>query len=383
MKFRIVIIGFLTMLTLIIAEPGFANPIIKADAAILMDVKTGQVLWEKKMHKRLAPASTTKILTAIIAIERGQLEADVTVSPRAAATRGSSMYLYPGQTLALRELLEGLMLRSGNDAAVAIAEHIAGSTEEFARIMNEKAAAIGARDSHFINPNGLSAIGHYSSAHDLAVIARYALTNPVFADIVRTRETNIDWLDRRGKEQEKAIRNTNKLLWMFADADGVKTGTTSEAGPCLVASATRDGQKLISVVLHDHERWSDSMRLLQYGFQNFDLVEYGLEGQTLASLPVPNGLFPEVSVILSGTAAIVVKAEDAAATTVEVDLPEIIKAPVFQGQKVGEVIFYTHDKAVKIVDIVADREIEERTVSRIIMNQLTQFYRRLSNWGVL
>jgi D-alanyl-D-alanine carboxypeptidase (penicillin-binding protein 5/6) len=335
------------------------------------------------MHKRLAPASTTKILTAIIAIERGQLEADVKVSPRAAATRGSSMYLYPGQTLALRELLEGLMLRSGNDAAVAIAEHIAGSTEEFARMMNEKAVAIGARDSNFVNPNGLSAIGHHSSAHDLAVIARYALINPVFAGIVRTRETNIDWLDRRGKEQEKSIRNTNKLLWMFADADGVKTGTTNEAGPCLVASATRDGQKLISVVLHDHERWSDSMRLLQYGFQNFDLVEYGFAGQTLAALPVPNGLSPAVSVSLAGTAAIVVKAEDAAVTTVEVDLPEILKAPVFQGQKVGEVIFYTHDKAVKIVDIVADREVEERTVSRIIMNQLTQLYRRLSNWGVL
>lgn len=383
MKFRTVFICCLTMLIMIIADPGFANPNVKADAAILMDVKTGQVLWEKKMHNRLAPASTTKILTAIIAIERGQLEADVKVSPRAAATRGSSMYLYPGQTLALRELLEGLMLRSGNDAAVAIAEHIAGSTEEFARLMNEKAAAIGAKDSHFVNPNGLSAVGHYSSAHDLAVIARYALTNPVFANIVRTRETNIDWLDRRGKEQEKAIRNTNRLLWMFADADGVKTGTTNEAGPCLVASATRDGQKLISVVLHDHERWSDSMRLLQYGFQNFDLVEYGLEGQTLASLPVPNGLSPAVSVSLSGTAAIVVKAEDAAVTTVEVDLPEIIKAPVFQGQKVGEVIFYTHDKAVKIVDIVADREVEERTVSRIIINQLTQLYRRLSNWGVL
>jgi D-alanyl-D-alanine carboxypeptidase (penicillin-binding protein 5/6) len=335
------------------------------------------------MHKRLAPASTTKILTAIIAIERGRLEADVKITPRAAATRGSSMYLYSGQTLSLHELLEGLMLRSGNDAAVAIAEHISGSTEEFARIMNEKATAIGARDSHFVNPNGLSAIGHYSSAHDLAVIARYALTNPVFASIVRTRETNIDWLDRRGKEQEKAIRNTNKLLWMFADADGVKTGTTNEAGPCLVASATRDGQKLISVVLHDHERWSDSMRLLQYGFQNFDLIEYGAEGQILASLPVPNGLFPEVNVRLSDTAAIVVKAEDAAVTSVEVDLPEIIKAPVFQGQKVGEVIFYTHDKAVKIVDIVADREVDERTVSRVIMNQLTQLYKRLSSWGVL
>lgn len=384
MKFCATLLAcFLTIFFSTALPPVQASPTIKADSAILMDAKTGQVLWEKKMHKRLAPASTTKILTAIIAIEQGRLEADVKVSPKAAATRGSSMYLYPGQTLALRELLEGLMLRSGNDAAVAIAEHIAGSTEEFARMMNHKALQIGALDSQFVNPNGLSATGHYSSAHDLAAIARYALTNPVFAEIVRTRETSIDWLDRRGKEQEKTIRNTNKLLWMFADADGIKTGTTNEAGPCLVSSATRDGQKLITVVLHDHERWSDSMRLLQYGFQNFDLVEYAEDGQVLASLPVLNGLFPEVSARLAGTAAVAVRTDDVAVTTVEVDLPERVRAPIFKGQKLGEVIFYTREKAIKIVDIVADREVEEKTVSRLLLNQLTNLFRRLSNWGVL
>ena len=384
MTLRTIIPGCLLLLSCFLSPlPAFANPVIKADAAILMDAKTGQVLWEKKMHHRLAPASTTKILTAIIAIERGDLNADVTVSPQAAATRGSSMYLYPGQTLALRELLEGLMLRSGNDAAVAIAEHIAGSVGEFARLMNEKAVAIGARDSHFVNPHGLSAVNHYSSAHDLAVLAQYALKNPIFAAVVRTKETSIDWHDRKGKEQEKLIRNTNKLLWMFADADGIKTGTTNQAGPCLVASATRDGQKLISVVLHDHERWSDSMRLLQYGFQHFSFIEYGAEGQILGSLPVSDGMQAEVSIKLATPAAVTVKTADAAATTVEVSLPKTIKAPVFQGQKIGEVIFYTHDKAIKIVDIVADREVEEKTVSRLVINQLTTLYRRLSGWGIL
>lgn len=384
MTLRTIIPGCLLLLSFFLSPlPAFANPVIKADAAILMDAKTGQVLWEKKMHHRLAPASTTKILTAIIAIEHGDLNADVTVSPQAAATRGSSMYLYPGQTLALRELLEGLMLRSGNDAAVAIAEHIAGSVGEFARLMNEKAVAIGARDSHFVNPHGLSAVNHYSSAHDLAVLARYALKNPIFAAVVRTKETSIDWHDRKGKEQEKLIRNTNKLLWMFADADGIKTGTTNQAGPCLVASATRDGQKLISVVLHDHERWSDSMRLLQYGFQHFSFIEYGAEGQILGSLPVSDGMQAEVSIKLAAPAAVTVKTADAAATTVEVSLPKTIKAPVFQGQKIGEVIFYTQDKAIKIVDIVADREVEEKTVSRLIINQLTTLYRRLSGWGIL
>lgn len=384
MKFRTIVIAclvaFLFCTSLGQTSP---KPTIKANSAILLDFKTGQVLWEKQMHKRYAPASTTKILTAIIAIERGNLDAKVTVSAKAAATRGSSMYLFPGQIIALRELLEGLMLRSGNDAAVAIAEHIAGSTDEFIRLMNDKAAAIGARDSQFVNPNGLSASGHYSSAYDLAVIARYALNNPVFADIVKLRETSVDWQDRRGKEQEKIIRNTNKLLWMFADADGIKTGTTNEAGPCLVASATRDGQKLISVVLHDHERWSDSMRLLQYGFQAFDLIDYAAEGDIVATLPVENGLMSEVSARVAAPAAIAVLTEDVPETTVEVDLQEKIKAPIFKGQKIGEITFYTREKAVKIVDIVADREVEEKTVSRLLLNQLTRLYRFLSGWGVI
>lgn len=380
---RVSLIILLAIVSLSAAPVVQANPGIQANSAILLDAKTGQVLWDKNMHKRCAPASTTKVLTAIIAIERANLDEKITVSPRAAATRGSSMYLFPGQVLALRELLEGLLLRSGNDAAVAIAEHVAGTATEFAQLMNEKALVLGARDSHFVNPNGLSAPNHYSSAYDLAVIARYALQNPVFASIVRLRETNIDWVDRRGKEQEKVIRNTNKLLWMFADADGIKTGTTSEAGPCLIASATRGGQKLISVVLHDHERWSDSMRLLQYGFQHYDTLEYAAQGDVLVSLPVLNGLQPEVSVKVADAAAVTVRAEELADTTVEVDLPETIKAPVFQGQKIGEITFYTREKAIKVVDIIADSNVEEKTVSRLLLSQLTSLYRLLSGWGML
>lgn len=358
-------------------------PAIPAKAAILLDVKTGQILYSKNMNARLAPASTTKILTAIIAIESGKLDDIVKVSARAAGTAGSSMHLYAGQIITLRELVTGLLLRSGNDAAVAIAEHLAGSSEEFVNIMNQKAQLIGAYNSQFKNPNGLSAQGHYSTAFDLASLARYALSNPTFAAIVNTKETTIEWLDRRGHGTDKPLRNTNKLLWMLSDADGVKTGTTNEAGPCLVSSATRGNQKLIAVVLHDHARWQSSLKLLQYGFDEYDLYEYANAGHLLCTVPVEEGTATLTDAIVAAPAAILVPTADYSYITVEVDLPEKIKAPLYRGQKIGEIVFFVKDKAVKTVDIVTDQDIEERTPTRIFFNKLTYIFRCLSGWGFI
>ena len=362
---------------------GAAPPTLSAQAAVLMDAKTGQVLYDRNMNKKLAPASTTKIMTAIIAIESGRLDETTRVSIHAASTPGSSLNLYPGQNITLRELLTGLLLRSGNDAAVAIAEHLAGSVDAFVAIMNQKAGSIGALHTHFRNPHGLSAPNHVSTAFDLAWITRYALNNPTFAEIVGTKETNIEWLDRKGKSHDRNLRNTNKLLWMLEDADGVKTGTTNAAGPCLVSSATRSNQKLIAVVLHDHSRWFDSMMLLKHGFDTYDLYEYAEQGAVFASLPVENGITGMVDALVAAPAALVVNAADYSAVTVEVDLPEKIKAPVYQGQKIGEIIFYVQDKAVKTVDLVAGNAVEERTVSKVLLRHWLDTVRRLSNWGLL
>lgn len=360
-----------------------APPTIKANSAILIDAKTGQILFDKKSATRYAPASTTKILTAILAIESGRLDDVVTVSARAAGTGGSSMYLYAGQHITLRELVTGLMLRSGNDAAVAIAEHLAGSTDEFVNLMNKKAQLLGAYNSNFRNPNGLSAAGHYSTAFDLAWMARYALTNPIFAELVNTKETDIEWLDRKGHSQDKHLRNTNKLLWMFEDADGVKTGTTGEAGPCLVSSATRGNQRLIAVVLHDHSRWYDSMLLLKYGFDNFDLYEYAEEGAVLSALPVENATIDVIDAIVASPAALVVSAEDYKHVTVELDLPEKIKAPVYRGQKVGEIVFFVREKAVKTIDVIAGQEAIEKTPTHVFFYHLLNTFRWLAGWGML
>ena len=360
-----------------------AIPSIQAKAAILMDAKTGEVLYEKNMDARNAPASTTKIMTAILSVESERLDEPVKVSMRAASTRGSSMHLYAGQTLTLRELMTGLMLRSGNDAAVAIAEHLAGTEEAFVAQMNHKATQLGAIHTHFCNPHGLSAPGHYSSARDLAILARYALTLPEFAATVNTKETQIEWQDRRGREKDVNLRNTNKLLWMLDDADGIKTGTTSEAGPCLVSSATRGNQRLIAVVLNDSSRWYDSMQLLTYGFDNYDLYEYANQGDTLATIPVEEGLNQEVDALVDSQASLTIKAEDYDKVTVELDIPEKIKAPVYRDQKIGEIIFFVGDKAVKTVDIVASKDVYERTLAHTMLNHFIYMFRYFSGWGLL
>lgn len=360
-----------------------APPENKARAAILMDARTGEILYEKNSHERNAPASTTKIMTAILALESGRLEEPVRVSLRAAATRGSSMHLFASQTLSLRELITGLLMRSGNDAAVAIAEHLAGSAEAFVAQMNLRARDLGATNTHFRNPHGLSAPGHYSSAYDLALLARYALANPAFAAIVSSKEISIEWLDRRGREKDVNLRNTNKLLWMLEEADGVKTGTTGEAGPCLVSSATRGNHKLIAVVLHDHARWYDSMQLLKYGFDNYDLFDYCDQGAFIATIPVEGGLAADIDAVAATPAALTVPTADYARVTTEVNLPKTIKAPVYQGQKIGEIVFFVGDKAVKTVDVVAAREVSERTVMKTFLHGLVRTFRLLAGWGVL
>jgi D-alanyl-D-alanine carboxypeptidase (penicillin-binding protein 5/6) len=380
------LISLLSLLVVTCSSPAIAlanPPQLQAEAAILLDAKTGQILYEKNIHQRRAPASTTKVLTALLAIESGRLDEITTVSIHAASTPGSTLHLYAGQQISLRELLTGLLLRSGNDAAVAIAEHLAGSVNAFADLMNQKAYLIGARESHFVNPHGLSRPNHYTTAYDLAIITRYALQNSTFAELVSTKETQIEWLDRQGHEQDRFLRNTNKLLWMFEEADGVKTGTTGLAGPCLVSSATRDNQKLIAVVLHDPSRWFDSMKLLKYGFDTFDLIDYAAVNDVVANVAVDNGLTDRLDALASSPASLVVTATDGTAVTVECNVPETIKAPIYRGQKIGEIVFFVHDQAVKTVDVVAAQDVSEKTVEHLLFEQLLRTYRLFSRWGTM
>lgn len=255
---------------------------ISADAAVLMDVATGDLLFAKQANKRRPPASTTKIMTAILGFEFGRSDEVVTVSQKAAAVGEATLHLDPSEKINLYELITGALIRSGNDACVAIAEHIAGSEEQFVQLMNQKAYVLGAQNTHFENTNGLPQKEHYSTAYDLALMARYGLQIPQFAAVTRQKETKIHFLE---PDVYMDLRNTNKLLWNYPYADGVKTGTTTAAGKCLVASATKKGRQLLVVVLNAPDRFGDAKKLLEWGFERTETIRLVKAGQTIADFP--------------------------------------------------------------------------------------------------
>jgi serine-type D-Ala-D-Ala carboxypeptidase (penicillin-binding protein 5/6) len=254
-----------------------------AQAAALIDVESGRLLYSSRGNERMRIASLTKIMTAIVAIEHGRLSDTVKVSKRAAGKEGSSIYLRVGEEMSLSHLLYGLMLRSGNDAATAIAEHVGGSEEGFVHLMNEKAEWMGLTHTHFMNPHGLDHDKHYSSANDLAKMTAYALRNATFRDIVKTR---VKTVPNPNDEWDYKWSNKNKMLSLYEGADGVKTGYTKLAKRCLVSSATRDGQQLAAVTINDGDDWADHRRLLDWGFAHYPLEIVAHEGQPIAGYPL-------------------------------------------------------------------------------------------------
>lgn len=265
--FKRILVGI--FISIVWISSAFADaPQIEAEAAVVMAVTGRQVLFAKQADAIMYPASTTKITTLITALEKGDLGSTVVVSSQAAACDGSSLELRGGDKLTLQEALYGMMLVSGNDAAEAVAENVAGSIPAFVKMMNDKAEKIGAARTNFSNPHGLpDPFNHYTTAYDLALITAYGMQNTTFSRIVSTRDYDVHFLNRPSAH----VRNTNKLLSTFTGANGVKTGYTEAAGDCLVAAANRKGVELIAVVLNSDERWEDAARLLNYGFQQLGL----------------------------------------------------------------------------------------------------------------
>ncbi|SDN88779.1 D-alanyl-D-alanine carboxypeptidase [Paenibacillus sp. yr247] len=262
------------------APPGIHT---NAVGASLIDVESGRILYSEKGDTPMRIASLTKIMTAIVAIEQGNLNDKVKVSKNAFGKEGSSIYLKLGEEMRLHDMLYGLMMRSGNDAATAIAEHIGGSVEGFVYLMNEKARMLGMDHSHFTNPSGLDeGEGHRSSPNDMAKLTAYALKNTIFQEIVSTK---IKKVPNPNEAWDYSWLNKNKMLSLFEGADGVKTGYTKLAKRCLISSATRDGQQLAVVTLNDSDDWSDHARLLQYGFKYFPLHTIVKKGDAVESTP--------------------------------------------------------------------------------------------------
>lgn len=342
-------------------------PSVMAEAAVLLDARTGQILFDKNARQRRPPASTTKIMTALLALEGGGLRQVVTVSPTAASVGEASLDLRAGEKLTLEELIYGALLRSGNDACVAIAEHIGGTESNFVLLMNQKAKMLGAEDTSFKNTNGLPAAGHYTTARDLAVLTRYALSNRSFQEIVSTRGKSI------GGQEERYLNNTNRLLWSYAWADGVKTGTTNEAGGCLVASATRDGRQLISVVLHSDNRWRDSIQLLEYGFKDFRYVRVLGDGETFETITVKEGLGKEISAVASTELGAVIPLDKPGHLEKKVFIERDLTAPVLKGQPVGRVTVTVKGVVTGSIDLVSDRSIEKLPAYQLLWKKMRIF----------
>ncbi len=338
---------------LVAAAP--APPNITAKSAIVIEASTGKILYEKKASQAMYPASTTKIMTLIAALEQGNMEDVLSVSTNAANTEGSSIYLEAGERLKLSDILFGVMLHSGNDATVAVAEHISGSVEKFARLMTDKAKAIGAVRTNFTNPSGLPDPKHYSTAQDLAKITAYGYKNPLFREIVSTRHKTIPW---NNKGYDRDLYNENKLLWRYEGADGVKTGYTDAAGQCLVSSAVRNNIRLIAVVLDSDQMWDDSQALLNFAFSKLQPVELFKQGAILKTSLVADGKSDSVKLAAGSNMLVPVSDGDLTKFQVVAEVPDRIEAPVTTGQILGVARILYQGTEMGKVDLIATASIE-------------------------
>lgn len=347
-----------------------APPTITAKSAIVMEATTGKILYSKNAEEKKYPASTTKMMSLIVALEYGNLEDVVTASKNAANTEGSSLWLTEGESEKMLDLLYGIMLISGNDATVAVAEHIAGSVENFARLMTDKAHAIGANNTNFTNSSGLPDPNHYSTAHDLAKIAAYGYKNPLFTKIVSTKEWLMPW---PGKEFQRDLYNENRMLWLYEGANGVKTGYTDAAGRCLVSGASRDGMQLITVVLDSERMWDDSIALMSYGFQQIKPKKIFDQGEILKTLRVSNGKVDTVPLVTESDLILPIGETDDEFTTV-IDAPAKVEAPIKEGEKVGKVIVYYKGSEVTNIELLAMQRVEKKSLFSMIWTFISSIF---------
>lgn len=319
-----------------------------AKRAYVVDAVSGRVLFEREPDRQSLIASTTKIMTALVVCEQCNVLDRMRIPKEAVGIEGSSMYLKEGEVLSLQELLYGLMLSSGNDAAVALAIYCGGTVEGFAGLMNDKARSLRLTGTHFENPNGLDSPGHYSTAHDLAVLAAYAMENPIFYKTVSAKSV---------KAGDRFLTNHNKLLWQVEGADGVKTGFTKAAGRILVSSATRNGRRLIAVTIDDPDDWKDHKALLEDGFTRYHMARVVNAGEQVGSLEVAGGVNQRVAVLAAADFDYALAPEE----RIQLALPGMgfVYAPAVEGADAGFCYVLIGGKAVGKVPVVYGDTVEQ------------------------
>ena len=347
------LLALLTALLLLPAAARSEEVSTSAKACVVTDLRTGRILLAHNEDAPLPMASTTKIMTALLALENAALDEPVTCGRNAFGVPGTSIYLSLGETLSMGDMLHGLMLASGNDAAVAIAEHVGGSVDNFCRMMTERATALGCTDTVFLTPHGLPCEGHHTTAADLAKIARAAMAEPVFREIVSMQRATIPW---EGHDYDRVLNNKNKLLSTYEGTLGVKTGYTRAAGRCLVSAAERDGMAILCVVLNCADWFDESARLMDMAFSKWEAVTMLNKGEALRSIPVTGGEAESVAAVLTDDLSGLVPV--GALPQVEIDLPEVLSAPVCAGQELGVVRMMAGGEVVAEAKLVAACDVE-------------------------
>ena len=338
-----------------------SEPKISASSAILVEASTGRIIYEKNANEERAPASMTKMLTCIIALEKLTPFEEILLSNEAIMTEDNTLRWEKLDSVAAKDMITAVMLVSENGGAVALAQAVSGSVSEFADVMNKKAREIGCKNSNFVNPNGLPNPQHYSTAADMARIAVYCMKNPDFRKIVETKRTSIKWIYPKDKWSE--LNNTNELLGKFKGANGIKTGWTRAAGGCLAASAKRGDVELIAVVMNSTDmdtRFDDATKLLNYGFERVRMVEAIDAERVDKKIFVRDGEQATVHVGIDENLMFPLMAsEDTKLLRVTYDLPKIVKASIHEGQVLGEAVLRYDGKPVARVPLVAREEVVE------------------------
>lgn len=341
---------------------------ISAQSAIVIESSSGETLWSKNCDKRLPMASTTKIMTALVALERCDIQKIVKVSPNAVGVEGSSIYLYADEELTMENLLYAMLLESANDAAAAIAIEVGGSIEGFSALMNKKAAELGLKDTCFENPHGLDGENHYTTAKELALITREAMKNESFRKIVSTYKTTIPLNKDEGT---RVLINHNKLLKSYDGAIGVKTGFTKKSGRCLVSAAEIDGVEYICVTLNAPSDWNDHKELLDYASSLYEKVTLCDAGEFEHSLPLVNCEIQSVTVANKDNLSLILPRERGEIEYV-IELPHFYYNGVYQGEELGSLVFYLDGEIIASTPMCAQYSVKQ------IKNK-TNFFERIAS----
>ncbi|NPV90367.1 MAG: D-alanyl-D-alanine carboxypeptidase [Firmicutes bacterium] len=333
-----------------------AELVLESPAYVLMEPVSGEVIAEKNPHQKMEPASVTKLMTLVVAVEaldagKVKLTDKVAVSENAWKMGGAQIYLEKGEEMTYNDLLASIAVGSANDSCVAVAEHLYGTQEEFVRVMNQRARELGMNDTNYVNCHGLHTDGHYTSAYDQALLSQYAVTRPELMKLTSTKEYDI---------RKMHLYNHNKLLWWYPGSDGLKTGWHPQANYCLAATSVRDGMRLVAVTLgapQPRGNFRDCMKLMNLGFARYSYQPMVEPGQGFGFLKVKKGRVERVNVVAADKGgALMIKGGPGDVTT-QLELPSLIEAPVNAGQKVGEVVIYRQQQEVQRVTLVAEDDV--------------------------